>query len=246
MSKLIVANWKMNGTLVEAHDRAVAIATAAQAEDLAARLVLCPPFPHLPAAIKAVEDSPVTVGAQDCHWEPKGAFTGDVSVAMLAEIGCGFVIVGHSERRHGKGETDDTIRKKATAVQASGLRPIVCVGETLVERESARAEAVVGAQLAGSLPSGAASLIVAYEPVWAIGTGKVASLADVRAMHRFIQSEVAKLHPGVPLVILYGGSVSPDNAAEIMALDEVDGALVGGASLKAESFLAIARSVPQA
>ena len=184
----------------------------------------------------------VALGAQDCHWEEKGAFTGDTSVGMLAELGCRFVIVGHSERRHGKGEDDSIVQKKATAAAAQGLTPIVCVGELLEQREAGQAEAVVKAQLAGSLPKDSRDYVVAYEPVWAIGTGRNASVADVVAMHAAIRAEVSRLYPEARLSILYGGSVKPANAKELLALKDVDGLLVGGASLIADDFLAIAKS----
>jgi triosephosphate isomerase len=198
----------------------------------------------MPTVAKVLEGGSVTLGAQNCHYEAKGAFTGEVSVPMLAELGCGFVIVGHSERRHTFGENDWLVQKKAQALQAAGLRPIICVGETLVEREKGKAEAVVATQLAGSLPESPQSLIVAYEPVWAIGTGKTASPQDAETMHAAIQAEVAKLRPGVPLVILYGGSANAGNAKDLLATPGVDGLLVGGASLKADEFLTIARAAP--
>lgn len=236
--KLVVANWKMNGTLIEAHERAAAIAEGAGA--LAAKLVLCPPFVHLLTTAQAIRDSGVALGAQDCSPEPKGAFTGDISVPMLAELNCSYVIVGHSERRQGKGETDEVVQQKAAAVLAAGLHPIICVGETQLEREDDRAETVVATQLTGSLPPGASSYIVAYEPIWAIGTGKTASLADVQAMHAVIRNEVRRHYHDAKLTILYGGSVKPANAAELLALPDVDGLLVGGASLVAGDFLKIA------
>ena len=243
MSKLIVANWKMNGTLAEAEMLAAGVAKGAENPALKAKLVVCPPSIHLSTVLNRVVGSPVAVGAQDCHWEDKGAFTGDISAAMIRDLGCTYVIVGHSERRHGKGETDAMIRDKAVAAQNNNIKPIICVGELLEERESGRAEAVVGEQLAGSIPESCSEIIIAYEPVWAIGTGKVASVDDVQTMHRFIRKKVGELRPDVPLAILYGGSVKPDNAEELMALPDVGGALVGGASLKAESFLAIAAGV---
>lgn len=237
MSKLIVANWKMNGTLVEAHSRTAAIVEGAAA--LPAKLVLCPPYPHLLTVASALKDSTIALGAQDCSPEPKGAFTGDVSVAMLAEIGCSYVIVGHSERRQGKGESDELVQRKAQAVLAAGLQPIICVGETLMDREDDRAETVVATQLVGSLPPDAASYIVAYEPIWAIGTGKTASPADVESMHAVIRNEVRRHYPQATLSILYGGSVKPDNAKQLLGLPNVDGLLVGGASLSATDFLAV-------
>lgn len=238
MPKLIVANWKMNGTLAEAESRAHAMA----AERAGAKLVICPPFVHIPAVAAAVSGSMVAVGGQDCHWEAKGAFTGDISADMLAELGCSFVIVGHSERRHGRGEDDSMVQRKAAAAAAAGLTPIICVGETLDERETGNAVAVVRRQLSGSLPEGGKSYVVAYEPVWAIGTGKNASTDDVAKMHAAIRAEVSALRPGASVSILYGGSVKPNNAAALLALKDVDGLLVGGASLVPADFMAIARS----
>lgn len=238
MLKLIVANWKMNGTLAEAESRAHAIA----AGRTMAKLVVCPPFVHIPAVAQALNGSMVALGAQDCHWESKGAFTGDTSAAMLGEMGCSFVIVGHSERRHGKGEDDAMVQRKAAAAIGTGLTPIICVGETLDQREAKQADAVVKAQLAGSLPKGTKSYVVAYEPVWAIGTGMNASKDDVASMHATIRAEVKALYPEASVTILYGGSVKPNNSAELLALKDVDGLLVGGASLVPADFLAIANS----
>lgn len=236
----IVGNWKMNGTR--------AMLTEARAIDRgAARLsgvevALAPPFTLIHAMREAVES--IGVGGQDCHVEAGGAFTGDVSAPILADAGADFTIVGHSERRALHGETSALVRAKAEAAQAAGLSVILCVGETEAERDSGRAEAVVAEQLDGSLPRGdevAAKLAVAYEPVWAIGTGRVPSIDDVSAMHRSIRARLNAIYgeAGAGVRILYGGSVKADNAAELLAADEVGGALVGGASLTAESFLAI-------
>lgn len=238
MTKLIVANWKMNGTLVEAHERATAIADGVSLSP--AKIVLCPPFVHLLTVAKAIKDSSVSLGAQDCSPEPKGAFTGDVSVPMLAEIGCTYTIVGHSERRQGHAETDEMVNLKASAVSALGLQPIICVGETLLDREEDRAESVVATQIAASLPADLSSYIVAYEPIWAIGTGRTAAASDVQAMHAMIRAEVLRHYPAATVTILYGGSVKASNAAELLALPDVDGLLVGGASLVAEDFIRIA------
>ena len=182
------------------------------------------------------------MGGQDCHAAASGAHTGDISAEMLADAGATFVIVGHSERRSDHGETDSVVRAKAQAGLRAGLTVIACVGETRAERESGRAEAVVGAQLAGSLPGAAGDLVIAYEPVWAIGTGLTPTLADVAAMHGFIRNELARLIPGQGsgLRILYGGSVKPGNAGELMGIANVNGALIGGASLTARDFMAIA------
>ena len=236
----IVGNWKMNGTramLAEARaiDRAASRFPGVQ-------VALAPPFTLVNAMREAVNE--IGVGGQDCHVQASGAFTGDVSAALLADAGADFVIVGHSERRALHGETDDLVRAKAEAGQAAGLGVILCVGETEAERDSGNAEAVVTAQLAGSLPQGeeaAAKLSLAYEPVWAIGTGRVPSVADVGAMHRAIRAKLSEVYgeAGAAVRILYGGSVNAGNAADLLAADEVGGALVGGASLTAESFTAI-------
>lgn len=236
----IVGNWKMNGTramLAEARaiDRAASRFPGVQ-------VALAPPFTLVGAMREAASD--IGVGGQDCHVQASGAFTGDVSAALLVDAGADFVIVGHSERRALHGETNELVRAKAEAAQAAGLSVILCVGETEAERDSGKAEAVVTAQLAGSLPQGddaAAKLAVAYEPVWAIGTGRVPSVADVGAMHQAIRAKLSAIYgeAGAAVRILYGGSVNAGNAAELLAADEVGGALVGGASLTAESFTAI-------
>ena len=240
---LIAGNWKMNGTARGA--AALAEGVRAGLERVPhADLLICPPFLHLHAAAAAVAWKPIAIGAQDVSAVPDGAHTGDVSAAMLADAGCGYVIVGHSERRADHGEDDATVRAKAAAAIAAGLIPVVCVGETEAERDAGRAEAVVAGQLAGSLPEGfgAARGVVAYEPVWAIGTGRTPTEADIAAMHRRLRAEVVRIvgEAGRTTRLLYGGSVKPSNAAAILALPDVDGALVGGASLKAEDFLGIA------
>ncbi|MEJ5976008.1 triose-phosphate isomerase [Novosphingobium sp. PS1R-30] len=236
----IVGNWKMNGTramLAEARaiDRAASRFPGVQ-------VALAPPFTLVNAMREAASD--IGVGGQDCHVQASGAFTGDVSAALLADAGADFVIVGHSERRALHGETNQLVRDKAEAAQAAGLGVILCVGETEAERDSGSAETVVTDQLAGSLPQGeeaAAKLSVAYEPVWAIGTGRVPSVGDVGAMHRAIREKLTATYgeAGAAVRILYGGSVNAGNASELLAADEVGGALVGGASLTAEAFTAI-------
>jgi triosephosphate isomerase len=237
---LIAGNWKMHGSLEAA--TALASDVAAGAPDLKAELLVCPPFPYLVTVAAALAGKEVGLGAQDCHAEAKGAHTGDVAAVMLKDVGCAYVILGHSERRANHGETDAQVRAKAEAALAAGLTPIVCVGETLAEREAGRAEAVVSAQLAGSVPEGFvdAGGVVAYEPVWAIGTGKTPTEADIAAMHATMRGLVGKTTR-----LLYGGSVKPGNAAAILALPNVDGALVGGASLVAADFLAIAAGAGQ-
>ncbi|UFN50810.1 triose-phosphate isomerase [Roseomonas sp. OT10] len=244
---LIAGNWKMNGTLREAAALAEGIRAGAAEVAERAELLVCPPFLHLHVAAAAIAWKPVSLGAQDCAPQEKGAHTGDVSAPMLADAGCGYVILGHSERRADHGETDAVVKAKAEAAIAAGLVPIVCVGESEAQREAGEAEAVVAAQLAGSLPEGfaAAKGVVAYEPVWAIGTGKTPTEGDIAAMHARMRAELAgRLGAGGQATrLLYGGSVKPSNAAGILALANVDGALVGGASLKAEDFLGIARAV---
>jgi triosephosphate isomerase (TIM) len=236
--RLVAGNWKMNGLRADGVALARGIAERAH-EPRRCELLVCPPATLLIAVGEVLAGSGVVLGGQDCHPEPKGAFTGDISAEMLKDAGCSHVIVGHSERRHACGETDADVRAKALAAWRAGLIAIVCVGETRAERETNRAAAVVAGQLAGSLPDGAAAgnLIVAYEPVWAIGTGLTPTLTDIAEIHAVVR---ARIPAGTR--ILYGGSVNPKNAGEILALGEVDGALVGGASLKAEDFWAIAQA----
>jgi triosephosphate isomerase len=244
---LVAGNWKMNGLKA---DLAVAAEVAKgydgplkQAVDLA----ICPPASLLFAMTAALIGSRIATGGQDCGTQGSGAFTGEVSAAMLADAGATFCIVGHSERRTLHGETSATVRAKAEAAQKALLVPIVCVGETKDEREAGKALAVVKKQLRGSVPEGAtgATLVVAYEPVWAIGTGLTPTAADVAEMHGAIRAELSRLvgkQAAAGVRLLYGGSVKPSNAAELMNVAHVDGALVGGASLKAAEFLAIARA----
>lgn len=244
---LIAGNWKMHGSMAEAARLAGAV--SAGAGGLACELLVCPTFLHVAAAGAALAGGPVALGAQDCHAQAKGAHTGDVAAAMLKDAGCAYVILGHSERRANHAETDAQIRAKAEAVLAAGLTPIVCVGESEAERVAGQAEAVVAGQLAGSLPDGfaAAGGVVAYEPVWAIGTGRTPTEADIAAIHAMIRGAlVARFGAaGGGLRILYGGSVKPSNAVAILALPNVDGALVGGAALAEADFLAIARATAQ-
>ncbi|MFI4949094.1 MAG: triose-phosphate isomerase [Alphaproteobacteria bacterium] len=239
--QLVAGNWKMNGRRADGIALARAIAERAGGRH-ACDLLVCPPFTLL-ASIgevlggEALAGSAVSLGGQDCHAAPAGAFTGSISAEMLRDAGCSHVILGHSERRHGLGETDADVRAKAAAAWRAGLVAIVCIGETRAEREAGSAVAVVTAQLAGSLPENAEAqrLVIAYEPVWAIGTGLVPTNADIADIHRAIRSHIPS-----GTRVLYGGSVNPKNAAEILGLPDVDGALVGGASLKAEDFWAIA------
>ncbi|MEQ9332673.1 triose-phosphate isomerase [Thalassobaculum sp.] len=242
---LIAGNWKMNLNREAATHLAQELAGAVGAA-AAFEMAVCPPAPYLVPVAEVLGGSLVALGAQDCHAAASGAHTGDVSAAMLHDVGCTYVIVGHSERRADHGETDEQVRAKAAAARAAGLVPIVCVGETEAQRDAGTTLDVVGRQIAGSIPDGldGATLVVAYEPVWAIGTGRTPTVDDVAAVHAHIRKTLSARTADAPGVrILYGGSVKPSNAVELLAVANVDGALVGGASLKAADFLAIARSV---
>jgi triosephosphate isomerase len=242
---LIAGNWKMNG--LRAEGLALARAVREGAKGMSAELLVCPPATLLAGVGEVLSGSAVALGGQDCAAVPPGARTGDIAAVMLADLGCRYVIVGHSERRSLHGETDAIVRAKAEAAVTAGLTAIVCLGETEAERDRGEALAVVARQLAGSLPAkaSAANTVVAYEPVWAIGTGRTPSNADILAVHSHLRRELAKHASGADAIrLLYGGSVKPANAGEILALPDVNGALIGGASLKAEDFLAIARAVP--
>jgi triosephosphate isomerase len=243
--RLIAANWKMHKRVSEALEFVSAFLP--RVKDARSEIALAPPFTALAAVGRALEDSRVQLTAQNVHDEPQGAFTGEVSAPMLADLGCAYGIVGHSERRHVFGERDDFIARKVQALFAHDIRPILCVGETLDEREAGRTFAVLETQLAGSLaklPAGRATeLVVAYEPVWAIGTGRTATPDTAQEAHAMIRAWLRE-HLGEEAAeairIQYGGSVKPDNAAELLARPDVDGALVGGASLDPESFARIA------
>ncbi len=234
---LITGNWKMNGLSA---DRGWADARMGALPDGPGvrQIALCPPATLISSFASRLPGW-ISLGGQDCSAVHAGAHTGDVSAPMLADLGCRFVIIGHSERRAAHGESDALVRAKAKAALKAGLTPIVCVGETLDERESGRAEAVVTGQLTASLPDAApGSIVVAYEPVWAIGTGRTAGPQDAQAMHEALRAALPE-QARAATRILYGGSVKPDKAAALMACADVDGALVGGASLKAEAFAAI-------
>jgi len=239
VAKLIAGNWKMNGLAASAAKLCAALRDGAPR--LHCDLVICPPFTLLSAVADALSGSPIAVGGQDCHPDPEGPHTGDISARMLRDAGARWVILGHSERRLHHGEVNDLIRQKVEAAQAAGLRPIVCVGETEDQRGGGEETNVVGWQLLGSLPRDFRG-VVAYEPVWAIGSGKIPTLEQVSAMHGFIREELMRQFgdAGRPIPILYGGSVKPYNAAELLAVPEVGGALVGGSSLWPAEFLAIA------
>ena len=244
---LIAGNWKMNTSGREAVELAGAVAEGASGA--AADLAVCPPFVYLEAVAKALKGSRVALGAQNMYFEPKGAFTGEISAAMLKDVGCRYVILGHSERRHVLGENDAVIRAKVKAALAAGLDPILCVGETLKERDSSRTLSVVERQvregLSGVGAESAGRITIAYEPVWAIGTGRNATPAQAQEVHAEIRNILAQLYGKAvaeTIRIQYGGSVKPENAREILGQPDVDGALVGGASLKADSFLDIAKA----
>jgi len=242
---LIAGNWKMNGLAAEAAALAAGVAAGAGQAPKGVELLVCPPAPHLSVVRDALAGAAVRLGAQDCHTEVSGAFTGDVSAEMLADMGCSHVIVGHSERRDGHGEGDALVWRKASAALRAGLAAIVCVGETEQERLAGQAEETVARQVRGSVPDGVdgAKVAVAYEPVWAIGSGRTPTVAEIAAVHKTMRRALVELlgpEKGASVRLLYGGSVKPGNAKEILAIDNVEGALIGGASLKAEDFLAIA------
>ena len=243
---LIAGNWKMNGVSAGLTE-AVAVSVALASEAAPARVALCPPATLIYRMAEQLSGTAVEVGAQDLHAEASGAFTGDISGAMLHDAGARLVIVGHSERRTLHGEDDALVARKVEAALVSALEPIVCVGEAIEQRKSGEAEAVVRRQLEGSLPAALAANLfsVAYEPVWAIGTGLTPTSDEIAAMHASIRGVLMERFGdhGAGVAILYGGSVKPSNAAEILALPDVGGALVGGASLKAADFLPIIRAV---
>jgi triosephosphate isomerase len=236
---LVAGNWKMNGSLAMASG----LIGALKAKKGAVDLLVCPPFPYLAAVGAALAGSDIALGAQDCHADASGAHTGDVAAPMLADLGCRYVILGHSERRTDHGETSAMVAAKAKAALGAGLTAIICVGETEAQRNAGDELKIVEKQIIESIPSEStdSNTVIAYEPVWAIGTGKTPTAADVEAMHRHIRGLLkGRVSGGAAMRILYGGSVKPSNAAELMAVAEVNGALVGGASLKAEDFWGIA------
>jgi triosephosphate isomerase len=249
---LIAANWKMNKLIADAEAFASGLVAGLE-RARGCDLLVCPPFFAVPAVARALSGTGVAVGAQDLYWEESGAFTGEVSGAMVADAGATFVLVGHSERRHLIGEGNDIVARKLRAALNAGLTPILCVGETLTEREAGRHESVVGEQLDTALNGWTADeagrIVLAYEPVWAIGTGRTATPDDAGAMHRFARARVGErfgADVAEAVRIQYGGSVKPDNAAGLLTRADIDGALVGGASLEVESFLGIAEGAPGA
>jgi triosephosphate isomerase len=247
-TKFIAGNWKMNTTV----DEAVALAKAV-VEKIGSftgvDFAVCPPYTNLSAVAQVIKGSNVKLGAQDVHWEAKGAFTGKVSCAMLKAVGVQYVILGHSEQRQYFGETDETVNKKAKAVLAAGLLPIICAGELLAERKNGKLFSVVETQIKGAFAGiskdDAAKCTIAYEPVWAIGTGETATPAQANEMHLFIRKTLTAVYDAslsAGMRIQYGGSMKADNAKELMALPDVDGGLIGGASLKADDFAAIVKA----
>lgn len=233
--KLIVGNWKMNGLMADAAER---FARLASFQSEKAEMVICPPFVHLAKAMTSFAGTSVRHGAQDCHTESAGAYTGNIAPEMLKDMGCSFVILGHSERRQYHAENDSLIAAKVKGATRAGISVILCVGESADERAAGQHLVKVKSQLENCITEnfGGAQVVIAYEPIWAIGTGKVATLADIAEMHRFIKG----LYPNY--AVLYGGSVTAESAKDIMAVPHVDGVLVGGASLKADAFLTIANS----
>jgi triosephosphate isomerase (TIM) len=245
--RLVAGNWKMNGSRAMAAALARAVVDAGL--DNALDVVLCPPAPYLELVGASVAGSSVALGAQDCSEHEAGAYTGEVAATMLADCGCGYVIVGHSERRQMFGDTDVRVLAKLKAACGQGLTPIFCVGETLAERRSGATDTVIARQLdvllaAPDAASLLAQIVVAYEPVWAIGTGESATPAQAQAVHAAIRQRLARLDPvlAARMRILYGGSVKPDNAAELFAMPDIDGGLIGGAALVATSFIAVCRA----
>ncbi|MDA1071984.1 MAG: triose-phosphate isomerase [Proteobacteria bacterium] len=248
MRALIAGNWKMNGLRADAAERFAAFRERAAAATPPCDVLICPPAPLIADAAAALAGSGLLWGGQDCHAEDKGAFTGDVAAPLLADLGCSHVIVGHSERRGGHGESDTVIAAKAAAAHRAGLVAIVCLGESAEERAQGRAAAVVASQLAGSLPPSAdgANTVVAYEPIWAIGTGNTATPADVAEIHGLLRDELESRlgEAGTAVRLLYGGSVNAANAHELLRVPHVNGALVGGASLKPGDFWTIVEAAP--
>ena len=244
--KLVAGNWKMHGNLAE--NEALLSGLLAGMGGVKAGVAVCVPFPYLAQVQAKLAGSAIALGAQNMSQHAKGAYTGEVSAAMLKDFACAYVIVGHSERRALYGESDEEVAEKFAAVQAAGMTPILCVGETLGEREGGVTEDVVGRQLDAVIAKcGVAALakaVVAYEPVWAIGTGKTASPDQAQAVHAFIRNKIRALAPVVAdgLVIQYGGSMKPNNAVELLGQPDIDGGLIGGAALNAEEFLAICRA----
>lgn len=242
--RIIAGNWKMNKNIDEAVELSKAIQSKLDNSNV--DVILCPPFTNLYAVHQIIKNTPIGLGAQNVYWQDKGAFTGEISADMLKSVGCQFVIIGHSERRQYFGETDETVNKKIKKALEHDLTPIVCVGEHLEEREKNKTEQVVKNQVRGAFDgidkASAAKIIIAYEPVWAIGTGKVATPEQAQAVHKLIRDQVAELYDkdiSDSMRIQYGGSMKPNNANELLQQPDIDGGLIGGASLDADSFLGI-------
>ncbi len=245
---MVAGNWKLNGSVAGVQSLSSEIASAL-VDETSVEVVVCPVFVHLHEVLSRIASSPVKLGAQDACEQDSGAYTGEVSAPMLAECHCEYVIVGHSERRTIYAETDGQIATKFVAVQRANMTPILCVGEQLNEREQQRTEAVVGRQLDAVIElAGVESLanaVIAYEPVWAIGTGKTATCDQAQAVHEFIRGKIADLDIARSVRILYGGSVKPSNAEELFAMEDIDGGLIGGAALNGDDFVAICRAAEQ-
>lgn len=246
--KIVAGNWKMNTTIPEGKELIDGILSRKSEIPSDVQLIIAPPFTHLATAAEKIAGSPIALSAQNCADQAKGAYTGEVSAAMLVSAGCGYVILGHSERREYYGETSATLVKKMALALENGLKPIYCVGEKLEEREAGKHFDVVRAQieevLYGLAPEQLAGVVIAYEPVWAIGTGKTATSEQAQEIHAFIRKTLAGKFGSLAeeISILYGGSCKPSNARELFACKDIDGGLIGGASLKAEDFIAIAKS----
>jgi triosephosphate isomerase (TIM) len=242
--QIVAGNWKMNGTIPET-EHLISALLSGDSNNKRATVVVCPPYTSLSSAARVVVDSHISLGAQDMSEHQAGAYTGEISAEMLLTVGVTFVILGHSERRQYHAESDDLVNRKARVALAAGLTPIICVGETLDEREAGRTEAVVAAQVNGCLAGMSADdlnkIVIAYEPVWAIGTGRTATPEQAQAVHALIRGIVREMDTRAAerLPILYGGSVKPTNAKELMVQPDIDGSLVGGASLKADDFISI-------
>ena len=245
---LIAGNWKMNGLIADAKALAAGLKKELAGHSGTPEILVCPPFLALAAVREELQGSPIRLGAQDVHWEAKGAFTGELSTAMLQEVGCTAVLIGHSERRHIMGESNEQVNKKLKASLAAGLLPVVCIGELLEERSMGVTREVVERQISkgfeGLSAEDAAKTVVAYEPVWAIGTGKTATPRQAQEVHHYTRKLLSQKFGeavGQGMRILYGGSVTPETVKELMAEEDVDGALVGGASLKVDSFVKLVR-----
>lgn len=250
--KIIAGNWKMNKNVDESVELVNGLKAVCSSLPSSVTVIVCPPFTSLAVVHRLLQETPIALGAQNMHEEESGAFTGEISAGMLKSVGCHYVILGHSERRQFFAETNDLINRKARKALSAGLRPIICVGETLEEREKGITDKVITVQVKGVLAGLSAAeidrIIIAYEPVWAIGTGKNATPEQADDVHRLIRKLVGQLHSWTAaekLVIQYGGSVKPDNAAQLLGRENIDGALVGGACLKADSFGEIIKAAVQ-